>query len=54
MGTPFLHALPVDRQAFAMNMLYRAKTRDNCQYEVRYEKEWEEKNQLRCTLFSLA
>lgn len=43
MGTPFLHALPVERQALAMNMLYRAKSRDTCQYEVRYEKNWEEK-----------
>ncbi|MFI5343858.1 MAG: hypothetical protein ACHQUC_06520 [Chlamydiales bacterium] len=43
MGTPFLHALPSGRQALAMNMLYRAKTRDTCQYEVRYEKEWDEK-----------
>lgn len=43
MGTPYLHALPLERQALAMNMLYRAKTRDTCQYEVRYEKNWEEK-----------
>lgn len=43
MSTLFLHALPPGRQALAMNMLYRAKTRDTCQYEVRYEKEWDEK-----------
>jgi glutamate dehydrogenase len=43
MGTPFLHALPVERQVLALHMLYRAKTRDSCQYEVRYEKNWEEK-----------
>jgi len=43
MGTPFLHSLPIERQASAMNMLDRAKTRDTCQYEVSYEKNWKEK-----------
>lgn len=42
LGTPFLHALPLDRQALALTMLNRAKSRDNCQYEVRYENNWQE------------
>jgi len=43
MGTPFLQSLTLERQALAIYMLQRAKTRDTCQYEVRYEKNWEEK-----------
>lgn len=43
MGTPFLHALPLERQVLAINMLYRTETRDSCQCEIRYEEKWEEK-----------
>lgn len=39
----FLRSLPVDRLILAMDMFFRAKTRDNCQYEVRYNEDWEEK-----------
>jgi glutamate dehydrogenase len=38
----FLNALPMDRLALALYLLSRAETRDNCQYEVRYEDEWAE------------
>lgn len=43
-GLRFLHSLPIQRLVLALNMLYRAQTRDNCQYEVRYEVEWSEQN----------
>ena len=43
MNTRFLLALPTERLALAINLLYRAQTRDNCQYEVRYEEHWQEK-----------
>lgn len=43
MNTRFLLALPTERLALALNLLHRAQTRDNCQYEVRYEEHWEEK-----------
>lgn len=44
MSTPFLHALPIERLAVALDMLFRAQSRDNCQYEVRYEDDWHEKD----------
>jgi glutamate dehydrogenase len=37
----FLRALPLDRLILALDMFFRAKTRDNCQYEVRYNEAWE-------------
>lgn len=40
----FLRSLPSDRLILALDMFFRAKTRDNCQYEVRYNEDWEEKN----------
>lgn len=43
MNARFLLALPPERLALAINLLYRAQTRDNCQYEVRYEEHWQEK-----------
>ena len=43
MNTRFLMSLSVDQLVLAFDMLYRAQTRDNCQYEVRYEEEWQKK-----------
>jgi len=40
----FLRSLPVDRLILALDMFFRAKTRDNCQYEVRYNEDWEDKD----------
>ncbi|NGX41982.1 MAG: NAD-specific glutamate dehydrogenase, partial [Chlamydiae bacterium] len=40
----FLRSLPVDRLILALDMFFRARTRDNCQYEVRYNENWEEKD----------
>ncbi|WP_227738807.1 NAD-glutamate dehydrogenase domain-containing protein [Waddlia chondrophila] len=39
----FLRSLTIDRLILALDMFFRAKTRDNCQYEVRYNENWEEK-----------
>lgn len=39
----FLRSLPIDRLILALDMFFRAKTRDNCQYEVRYNEDWKEK-----------
>jgi len=38
----FLRSLPLERLILALDMFFRAKTRDNVQYEVRYNEDWEE------------
>lgn len=38
----FLRALPLERLVLALDMFFRAKTRDSCQYEVRYNENWED------------
>ncbi len=40
----FLHSLNLDRLVLALDMFFRAKTRDHCQYEVRYNEDWKEKD----------
>lgn len=40
---PFLRNLSTDKQLLAIEMFARAQTRDHCQYEVQYEKDWEKK-----------
>lgn len=45
MNTRFLKSLPIDKLVLAFNMFFRAQTRDNCQYEVRYNQEWAENHQ---------
>lgn len=40
----FFRAMPIPRISLALDMFFRAKTRDNCQYEVRYNENWEENN----------
>ncbi len=37
-----LRALPTDRLVSALNMFFRAQTRDTCQYEVHYHENWKE------------
>lgn len=39
----FLRALSLERLILAIDMFFRAKTRDNCQYEMRYNEDWKEK-----------
>lgn len=41
-NTRFLRSLSIERLILALDMFFRAKTRDNCQYEVRYNETWEE------------
>ena len=43
MSPRFLYSLSLEHLTLALNMLIRAQTRDNCQYEVRYEDAWSEK-----------
>lgn len=39
----FVRGFTKERLALALDMFFRAQTRDNCQYEVRYNEDWEEK-----------
>ncbi len=41
-NTPFLRSQPIDRLILALDMFFRAKTRDNCQYEVCYNEDWQQ------------
>lgn len=41
-NTRFLRSLPTERLVLALDMFFRAQTRDNCQYEVRYNENWTE------------
>lgn len=43
LNSRFLLALPPERLAMAIHLFFRAQTRDQCQYEVRYEENWQEK-----------
>ena len=38
----FLRSLPIEQLILAIDMFFRAQTRDNCQYEVRYNQNWQE------------
>jgi glutamate dehydrogenase len=39
----FLRSLAKERLILSLDMYFRAKTRDQCQYEVRYNEDWEQK-----------
>lgn len=43
MNPRFLRSLTKERLAIALDMFSRAKTRDPCQYEVKYNKDWKQK-----------
>lgn len=43
LNTRFLYALPIDILTLAIDRLYLAQTRDNCQYEVQRNLDWETK-----------
>lgn len=45
MNPRFLKAMTKDRLIMALDMFFRAKTRDNCQYEVRHIKDWKKKKE---------
>ncbi len=44
MSPRFLRAMTQERLTLALDMFFRAKTRDNCQYEIRYNKDWKKKD----------
>lgn len=39
----FLLSLPIEKRAMALELVYRAKRSDHCQYDLRYNEEWEVK-----------
>lgn len=43
-NTRFLKSLKIESLILAIDMFFRAQTRDNCQYEVRYNENWENDN----------
>ena len=43
-NTKFLHSLPIERLSLALDMFFRAQTRNRCQYDVQYNKTWEKNN----------
>lgn len=43
MSPRFLKAMGKERLIIALDMFFRAKNRDHCQYEVRYNEDWAEK-----------
>ncbi|GAB4192053.1 MAG: NAD-glutamate dehydrogenase [Simkaniaceae bacterium] len=43
MNARFIRSLTTNRLILALDMFLRARTRDHCQYEVRYNKNWQEK-----------
>jgi glutamate dehydrogenase len=46
MNLRFLRAMTKERLTMALDMFFRAKKRDNCQYEVRYNEDWQEKKDM--------
>lgn len=42
MNNRFLFSLPTESLALAFDMIFRAQTRDNCQYEVQYNEGWKD------------
>jgi glutamate dehydrogenase len=41
MNSRFLRSLPAERLSLALDLFFRAQGRDKCQYEVRYNEDWE-------------
>ena len=46
MSPRFLRSMTQERLIMAFDMFFRAQTRNHCQYEVRYNKNWEKKKDL--------
>ncbi len=46
MSPRFLRGVTKERLIMAFDMFFRAKTRDHCQYEVRYNEDWKEVKDL--------
>lgn len=45
MNSRFLRSLTKERLLLAFDVLFRAKLRDPCQYEIRYNEDWEKKKE---------
>ncbi len=45
LGGRFLNALSPENIVMALSMYFRARTRDSCQYEVRWNLDWKENNE---------
>lgn len=41
----FVKAMTKERLIMGLDMFFRAKSRDNCQYEVRYNEDWQDKKE---------
>ncbi len=41
----FIKAMTKERLIMALDMFFRAKSRDNCQYEIRFNEDWKEKKE---------
>lgn len=46
MSARFLRSLSTERLILTIDMFFRAKTRDPCQFEVRYNEDWQEKSSV--------
>lgn len=42
LGGKFLKSLTKEKLALSLEMYFKAQTRDSCQYEVRYDQDWQE------------
>lgn len=45
LGSRFLNSLSQEKLTLALEMYFRAKTRDSCQYEIRHNASWQENHQ---------
>lgn len=45
MNTRFLHGVELENLSHALDMFFRAQTRDDCQYILRYNDDWQQNNQ---------
>lgn len=46
LSPPFIKSMTKERLIIALDMFFRAKTRDNCQYEVAFNEDWKEKKEV--------
>ncbi len=45
-SAPFVRSMTLERLALALDMFFRARTRDLCQYEARYNEDWHQGNEI--------
>lgn len=51
LNSRFLRSQPIDHLITVLEMFSRAQTRDNCQYEVRYNEHWQDNKQASIEIF---